>query len=172
MADQSKDIEAIRLKLKEFMQWTEERTKEEATQDWSSLITPHLSIVSVSSDGPCPRITFRMKIQPIHCNAMQNLHGGCTSTLFDYCTSLLLLLVSRPGYWQHLGVSRTLNVTYLRPAPLGTDIDIDCELVHVGKRLCATRGVLRVAADEGKEGLVLAICEHGKVNTDPPAEKL
>jgi acyl-coenzyme A thioesterase PaaI-like protein len=63
-------------------------------------------------------------------------------------------------------VSRTLNTTYLRPAPLGTEVRIECEIVQLGQRLCTLRGTMRRASD----GAVLATCEHGKVNTDPVAK--
>ncbi|OAA68410.1 thioesterase family protein [Niveomyces insectorum RCEF 264] len=67
--------------------------------------------------------------------------------------------------WRLLGVSRTLAVTYVRPAPSGTDVLIECEVVHAGRRLSSLRGILRRRSD----GAVLATCEHGKVITDPPA---
>ena len=94
--------------------------------------------------------------------------GGCTSTLFDFTTSTPLALVAKPGYWSYLGVSRTLNTTFLRPAPAGTDVLIECEIVQIGQRLCALRGTMRRAAD----GAVVATCEHGKVNTDPGVVKV
>lgn len=64
--------------------------------------------------------------------------------------------------WRRLGVSRTLAVTYVRPAPSGGAVLIECEQVHAGKRLSSLRGVLRRARD----GAVLATCEHGKVILD------
>jgi acyl-coenzyme A thioesterase 13 len=73
-----------------------------------------------------------------------------------------LALVARKGYWARMGVSRTLNVAYLRPAPVGTEVLVECEIMQIGKRLCTVRGVLKRASD----GVVLATCEHGKVNTD------
>ncbi|KAJ2972703.1 hypothetical protein NUW58_g9130 [Xylaria curta] len=81
-------------------------------------------------------------------------------------------MISRPGFWQYGGVSRTLNVTYLRPVPVGTAVDIECEVLHAGQRLSSLRGVMRAATEDGTIGPVLATCEHGKVNTDPPVEKL
>ena len=71
--------------------------------------------------------------------------------------------MARPGFWSYLGVSRTLNVTYLRPAPEGSTVLVECEIVGVGKRLCTVRGTMRRVED----GTVLMVCEHGKVNTDP-----
>ncbi|KAK5634203.1 hypothetical protein RRF57_009917 [Xylaria bambusicola] len=100
------------------------------------------------------------------------MHGGCISTVFDICTTFPLQMISRPGFWQYGGVSRTLNVTYLRPVRVGTTVDIECEVVHAGQRLSSLRGVMRAATTDGTEGPVLAICEHNKANTDPPAPKL
>lgn len=108
-------------------------------------------------------MTFTFRIQPSHTNRLGNLHGGCAATVFDVCTSLPLALVARPGFWSYLGVSRTLSTTYLRPAAAGTEVRVECEVVQVGRRLCALRGVMRRADD----GAVVATCEHTKVNTDP-----
>ncbi|KAI1636210.1 HotDog domain-containing protein [Biscogniauxia mediterranea] len=137
---------------------------------WVSTIVPHLSVVAHSttpSEHPC--VTFRFTPQPLHSNAVNGVHGGCTATLFDECTSMALLLISRPGFWRYFGVSRTLNVTYLRPVPIGEPVDVECEIVQVGKRFAVVRAVARAAAARPgeKRGPVLAICEHGKVNSDP-----
>ncbi|KAL2267468.1 hypothetical protein VTJ83DRAFT_4745 [Remersonia thermophila] len=132
-------------------------------KEWTQLLIPYMKIDSVSSpDAPHPSVTFRFTVQPEHCNRLRNLHGGCTATLFDFCTSVPLALVARPGYWSRLGVSRTLNTTYLRPAPQGTEVIVECDIVQIGRRLCTLRGIMRRASD----GTILATCEHGKVNTD------
>ena len=67
-----------------------------------------------------------------------------------------------------MGVSRTLNVTYLRPVPVGTEVDIHCEILQVGRTLCTLKGVMK----RTDNGAVLAVCEHGKFNTDPPPAKM
>jgi len=68
-----------------------------------------------------------------------------------------------------MGVSRTLNVTYLRPAKMGEGVLIECEVVQAGARVCTLRGTMR----RERDGEVLAVCEHGKMNIDPPvASKL
>jgi acyl-coenzyme A thioesterase 13 len=65
-------------------------------------------------------------------------------------------------------VTRTLNVTFLRPAPEGTKVLIESEVVHAGKRLCALRGVMK----REDNGAVIAVCEHGKATIDPEVTKL
>jgi acyl-coenzyme A thioesterase 13 len=71
-------------------------------------------------------------------------------------------VVAREGFWDSGHVSRTLNCTYLRPAPEGTELIVECEIVHLGKSLAELRGVMR-RKDNGK---VCYICEHGKAKVD------
>jgi acyl-coenzyme A thioesterase PaaI-like protein len=49
-------------------------------------------------------------------------------------------------------VSRTLNVTYLRPVPAGEEVLIESTVVHAGKRLCLIKGEMR----RRRDGAVLA----------------
>ncbi|CAJ2512125.1 Uu.00g077500.m01.CDS01 [Anthostomella pinea] len=172
MAEAIEGMEGIQRVERYLSLWTYAYLQDPKNNDWSSTITPHLSIVSHSASLPHPNITFRLTVQPIHNNGLNNMHGGCTSTIFDLCTTMPLHLISKPGFWQWLGVSRTLNVTYLRPIPVGSIVDIECEIVQVGRKICTLRGVMRAVTADGKEGPSLAVCEHGKVSTDPPAEKL
>lgn len=131
--------------------------------------TPFIKLHSWSLDDPKhPKCVFSYTVQPENANPMGNLHGGCTATLFDFCTTLPICLINTPDFWWYLGVSRTLNVTYLRPMPIGEKIFIECELMSIGKTMGTVRGVMRRQSD----GAVTATCEHGKYNTDPPKSKL
>lgn len=76
----------------------------------------------------------------------------------DLATTTSLAPIARPGYWAYAGVSRTLNVTYIRPIPEGETVLVESEVVHAGKRLCSLSGVMK----RERDGAVMATCEHGK----------
>jgi len=118
-----------------------------------------------STTSPVISSTFIYTVQPEHCNGASNLHGGCAASLFDHLTTMPLCFVKEPPTWSLLGVSRTLNVTYLRPVPVGSTVRVVCEIVHVGRRMATIKATMTRESD----GAVLAICEHGKVSTDADA---
>ncbi|KAF9881951.1 thioesterase superfamily protein [Colletotrichum karsti] len=137
--------------------------------NWMREIMPHVTLLSINSQGPHPSATFSFTVQPDHCNRANNLHGGCAATLFDFLTTLPLALINdRPGYWQYLGVSRTLQCSYVRPAPCGEECIVECEIVAIGRTLCQLKGVLRRKSD----GAIFTTCEHHKFNVDPQPSKL
>ena len=129
---------------------------------------PHLKLHSTNKEGPHPSVTFTYTVQADHCNRLQNLHGGCAATLFDFCTTMPLTLINKPGFWAYLGVTRTLQVTYIRPVPIGEEVFIECEILHAGKNLATMKGTMRRKRDNA----VLCVCEHGKASIDPPASKI
>ncbi|KAL4957154.1 HotDog domain-containing protein [Aspergillus filifer] len=131
----------------------------------------HLTFHSASL-APTPQISFEMTIAPKHCNYLGNLHGGCAATLFDALSSMILLAMSKPGFFQLGGVSRHLNVTYLRPVGEGEKIRLNAKLVNMGKRLALLRGEIVKVDGDGKEGEVCMVCDHEKANTDPEPQKL
>ena len=48
---------------------------------------------------------------------------------------MTLTLLSKKGFWEIPGVSRTLNVTYLDKVSDGQEVEIEAEAVKMGKRL-------------------------------------
>ncbi|KAL4903641.1 hypothetical protein BDW74DRAFT_155886 [Aspergillus multicolor] len=115
---------------------------------------------------PQPTIAFELTIAPKHCNYLGNLHGGCAATLFDVLSSMILLGVSKPGFFELGGVSRHLNVTYLRPVPMGTRVRLVSKVVNVGKRLALMRSEILRVYEDGREE-VCVVSDHEKANTDP-----
>ncbi|KFX91747.1 hypothetical protein V495_03200 [Pseudogymnoascus sp. VKM F-4514 (FW-929)] len=127
-----------------------------------SICTSDLKAISATAT-PHGKVIFEYTCQPPHANRLGNLHGGCASTIFDIATTVALIPISKPGFWQFVGVSRTLNVTYLRPVPVGETVIIECDVVAIGKRLSTITGTMRRKSD----GALTCLCEHGKVNIDP-----
>lgn len=123
---------------------------------------PYLKVTHADQTAPA-RVDFSFTCHDDHCNRMGSLHGGAAASIFDVCTSLPLLLVSKPGYWQFLGVSRNLSVSYFRPVPPGEEVIIETEIVQIGKNLCTTKGVMK----RKRDGAIMSTCEHLKVNIDP-----
>jgi acyl-coenzyme A thioesterase 13 len=149
-----------------------------------NFLLPWLDIVEVVeaeklSDTMC-RATFRFPVQPEFLNPMGTLHAGATSAFFECATTWALFPIAKPGFWKSLGLCRTINFTYLRPAVLGEVLLMECEVsgffdgglielsahsfqtVHVGKRIAMLRGVMR----REKDGAALVTCEHNKFNVD------
>ncbi len=91
--------------------------------------------VASASYEPIPCATLRMIITPNLCNKMGNLHGGATATIFDNCTTFPIYLAREEGSWEMPGVSRTLNVAYLAAVKEGEEVEVEAEIVSIGKRL-------------------------------------
>lgn len=105
------------------------------------------------------KATYTFKVSPFYCNGTGTLHGGAQSMIFDICTSLTLMGIGKRDFWINGGVTRVLTVNYLRPAPLGTEMELDTEVVAAGKNLALLRAVLKRASD----GVAVSTCEHSKV---------
>ncbi|OJD16849.1 hypothetical protein AJ78_03039 [Emergomyces pasteurianus Ep9510] len=118
--------------------------------------------------GPHPRNTYLLTVTEPFCNKVGALHGGCATTLIDVTSTGLLIALSKPGQFSRGGVSRALNVKFVRPAPMGVEVRIVNELVHMGKRLALVRSEIRRV----DTGALCVVGEHDKVNTDPEEGKL
>lgn len=90
-----------------------------------------MTVVSASST-PKPRVVTRLTVSLAMCNPSGTLHGGAISTLFDVCTTVALATARR---WEMPGVTRTLSTTCLLPVFPGEEIEIEGEVVQIGKKL-------------------------------------
>ncbi|EGE03149.1 hypothetical protein TEQG_02185 [Trichophyton equinum CBS 127.97] len=89
------------------------------------------------------------------------------SNLNDMCTAISMNPVTKPGYWYFLqGVSRSLNLSYLKGIPTGTTIRIKCTTLQHGRTMAMLRGVMESV--DGK--IVYATAEHHKVATPAKPE--
>lgn len=145
-------------------------------QCFDSSLYPHVELLSSKLVSPTTAMTvFALTVASTLCNGAGTLHGGAAATIFDLLTSISLAPLSRPSKFRNIGVSRTLNCTYLRPVTRGMRVRVECEVVSMGRNLCTVRGVMRKVkddcdlADEHKVGTgeALVLCEHGKASIDP-----
>lgn len=98
---------------------------------------------------------FTLPILPAFCNVRQTLHGGCASTILDNLTSVAVIALADA---EHVSVSRTLTVTFLRPVAQGTTVTVEAELVSVGRTMVNLKGLIRT-----EDGKVAVTCVHDKV---------
>ncbi|KAG4028918.1 hypothetical protein MFRU_018g00290 [Monilinia fructicola] len=131
---------------------------------WGHALLPSLSL-SPDPTHHTPNVTtFIYQPTKHHCNGMNTVHGGCISTIFDACTSVALMGRYSEEKWGGGGVSRGLSVTFIKGIVVrdegDNDVLVECEVVGgVGKRNVVLRATMK-----RRNGEVLAICEHSKVN--------
>ncbi|KAF2420566.1 thioesterase [Tothia fuscella] len=101
--------------------------------------------------------SWELTITDALCNKSGNLHGGAAATILDTLTSTALLTIAKPGFLDAGHVSRSLNTTYLRPAPSGMRCRVECEVVAAGKNTAMVRGVIMTM-----DGKVCVHCAHDK----------
>jgi acyl-coenzyme A thioesterase 13 len=97
----------------------------------------------------------------MYCDGSGQLGSGGHTTIFDSLSALAMIPLVRESYWDNgLGVSRTLNVTYLEAANLGERVVVFCEVVSATVEMC----LIKCTMSRKSDGRRLSVCEHGKVN--------
>lgn len=109
------------------------------------------------SNSTCSAV-FKFKVEKFYCNLSGNLHGGAQALFYDMLTSFAMQGIGASGFWINGGVSRTLDVTYLRPAPEGTEVLCEVEVMSTGKTLSFHRGIMRRA----DTGAIISVGKHDK----------
>lgn len=123
-----------------------------------------LTSVTAETDTTNAKSTYTIAVPPLLSNnrVTKNMHGGAIATFSDMATSMAVLGCRNAG--TDSGVTRNLNVTYLRPPVEGESILMESEVLQLTKRLVTVRGVMKRASD----GTVLAICQHDKYRSGRP----
>lgn len=83
--------------------------------------------------------------------------------MIDVLTTTILLGMGEPGKFSIGGVTRSLDLKFLRAVPVYVEVAIVCEVVHIGRRLALLKAEIR-RTDTGD---VCIVGEHDKANTDP-----
>jgi uncharacterized protein (TIGR00369 family) len=103
-------------------------------------------------------LIYRLRVPASLCNKDGNLHGGAASTLLDNLSSTALLMIGAPGYWENMGVSRSLYVVFHRAVPSGSAVRVVCSVVAAGRKMATLRAELRT-----EQGALCVSCIHDKV---------
>ncbi|OJD20562.1 hypothetical protein ACJ73_08103 [Blastomyces percursus] len=95
-------------------------------------------------------------------NINEVMHGGAYGVIFDMCTAISMSPISKEGYWEFLaGVTRSLNISYLKAVPIGVTVYIRTKVIQHGRTMA-----LIGATMESKDGkIIYATAEHHKVHT-------
>ncbi|ONK56445.1 uncharacterized protein A4U43_C10F8790 [Asparagus officinalis] len=101
------------------------------------------------------RLVCSMKVPPRLINDLGNfLHSGAVTSLVDLVGSAVFFSTGSPSS----GVSIEISVSYLRPAYLHDEIEIEAKVLRMGKRV----GVAMVELREKKTGKLIAQGRHAK----------
>ncbi|EMF16251.1 Thioesterase/thiol ester dehydrase-isomerase [Sphaerulina musiva SO2202] len=114
------------------------------------------------------KITYRFPVTREYLNPMRTFHGGAIAAMFDVCTTWTLFPIADYGFWSTMGTTRSLVCTYVKPVLEGEVVDVECRIVHAGKRLCLLTGIMK----REKDGAIVATCEHNKYNIDADESKM
>lgn len=121
-----------------------------------------MTSIQLVSASPSGSVEYTLPITPAYANLNGVMHGGAAGVIFDMCTTTALCPIARPGFWEFLGgVTRSLNISYLRAVPVGTTVRIKSRVVQAGRTMALIKGEMTSLDGE----TVYATVEHHKVNT-------
>ena len=99
--------------------------------DFAYELYKDMNLVS-ASQTPISRVVSRLTVTPTMCNPAGTLHGGAICTLVDVCTTVALVTARK---WDNPGATRTLSTTCLVPVLAGEEIEVESELLQIGKKM-------------------------------------
>jgi len=85
------------------------------------------------------KMVFETRVDTDMLNDGENMHGGCSAFLIDFCSSITLSLLLAHFHRTPYQVSQTLNVVYHAPARVGAKIRIVNRTITMGRRIMSAR---------------------------------
>jgi len=126
--------------------------------DFDYDVMSNMKLVDAGLEGS---VSFELYMSPKYSNLNDVMHGGAAAVIFDMATTSALCPLATPGYWEFMGgVTRTLNISYLKAVPIGTTVKLSSHVVQVGKTMAMIQG--KMSSLDGK--VTYATAEHHKVN--------
>ncbi|CAG8491810.1 9917_t:CDS:2 [Paraglomus occultum] len=122
-----------------------------------SSLWPRVSVIEVSPT----KSVFELTVTGDDCNGLGSLHGGCTASIIDVC-STGAIIAAATKYFVHGGVSNDLTISYVSAAKEGDVVLIECSIIKLGKSLANTHTVIR----NKNTGQVVAMGSHTKFNSE------
>ncbi|KAK8854517.1 hypothetical protein IAR55_003256 [Kwoniella newhampshirensis] len=117
------------------------------------------------------KIVFEGVVGKDWTNPLGNMHGAAYAWVFDSCTSAALIGIHTPTFWgppMLSGISLSMELQYLNPAPMGTRVLIEVEIVKCSPRLAN----LRCEVKDMKTGKIYGTGTHLKLWKAPSEGKL
>ncbi|KAL1918337.1 uncharacterized protein VTP21DRAFT_2997 [Calcarisporiella thermophila] len=125
---------------------------------WAITLLPRLSIASArTNERGNPELVFNFTVSDAESNSFGIMHGGCTATLIDICTSIAVMALEKETF-RTGGVSTNLAVNYISGAHTGTALLVKCCVRRVGKSLA----FLDCDVVEKESGKLIATATHTK----------
>jgi uncharacterized protein (TIGR00369 family) len=100
------------------------------------------------------------RVEPRHCNPMGNLHGGMMATFCDMLLPMSAMALDKT-LAGHFLPTINLQVDYLGPAPLGTWVQGEAQILRVTRSMVFMQGL--VHADGAPAARVSGIFKIGGV---------
>ncbi|CAI9635427.1 hypothetical protein GT037_010448 [Alternaria burnsii] len=163
-ANRQKAMAAVHAMFEKYKLLAARRPKDHV--DFDREVMLNLELVDASLDGT---VTYELVIGPNFSNLNNVMHGGAAGVIFDMSTTTALCPLARPGFWEFMGgVTRSLNMSYLKAVPINTRVRLNSRVVSVGKQMAMIRGDM--TSLDGKT--TYCTVEHHKVNAPVVKEHL
>lgn len=74
------------------------------------------------------RLVFRFPVVKEQLQAFGTYAGGAQAAAHDVCTAWTIAVISKPDYWSNFGATRTLNMSYFKPAKEGEFLRLETQV--------------------------------------------